>query len=111
MDGPPSFWISIVQQVTLVDVACVNIDAPSRISNPVKDVLKDVEQKKVQKYEDSCFKRRTRLVPFVVTTDGGFGKEADKYLQLASGSYCAETNKSYSEVMNKFRSAISTTIA
>eukprot|EP01068_Selenidium_serpulae_P019282 Selendium_serpulae@DN6519_c1_g1_i15.p2 len=101
---------SNVQQVTLIDVACVNTDTPSRIATPVKDVIKHWERMKVQKYEDSCFKRRARLVPFVVTTDGGFGKEADVYLQLASRSYCAKTNKSYSEEMNKFRSAISTAI-
>eukprot|EP01068_Selenidium_serpulae_P019280 Selendium_serpulae@DN6519_c1_g1_i12.p1 len=87
---------SNVQQVTLIDVACVNTDTPSRIATPVKDVIKQWERMKVQKYEDSCFKRRARLVPFVVTTDGGFGKEADAYLQLASPSYSAKTNKSYS---------------
>eukprot|EP00980_Cylindrotheca_fusiformis_P022782 scaffold9753_cov73-Cylindrotheca_fusiformis.AAC.1 len=61
---------------TIIDVSLVHVDAQSHLSAEPLNVLRTREKTKKKKYLKACLQQHRSFVPFVVSTDGLLGPEA-----------------------------------
>eukprot|EP00731_Ephydatia_muelleri_P008936 Em0004g1274a len=87
-DGTPALIADISirglwqpQAVALLDVRVVDIDAPSHIHRNAVAVISSAEEEKKRKYNSAAEARRASFTPFVVSTDGMLGREANFLLK------------------------------
>ena len=86
-DGTPALIVDITrglwqpQTVALLDVRVVDTDAQSYIHRNTDAILSSAEEKKKRKYSSEAEARRGSFTPFVVSTDGMLGREANFLLK------------------------------
>ena len=75
-----------------------DLDAKSNKSRNPDKVLAAHEREKKKKYLEPCLEQRRHFSPFVVSTDGLFGKEAKIVLKRLALMLTEKWGKPYSEV-------------
>ena len=91
----------------VIDVRITDINQPYQINKNPHKLLKDHENKKKKKYLDACLKQRRNFSPFVISTDGLMGKEADLLLRQIAQKLALKWHLPYSQVVNYVRTRIS----
>jgi hypothetical protein len=79
----------------IIDVRITDLDAKTNISRSPMKVLAQHEREKKRKYLEACLDQRRHFSPFVVSTDGLIGKEAQTMLKKLSARLAEKTGKSY----------------
>jgi hypothetical protein len=82
----------------IIDVRITDLDAKSNISRAPMKVLAAHEREKKRKYLEPCLEQRRHFSPFVVSTDGLIGIEAQTMLKKLSARLAEKSGKPYSEV-------------
>lgn len=95
----------------LIDYRVVNLDSKSYINKKPEKVLAQAERDKNKKYRESCLAQRRDFVPFVVSTTGLLGKEANIFLKRLAGVLATKHNKEYSAVCGYVKAYVSVAIA
>ena len=98
------------QTDAIIDVRVVNLDAQSRVHATAESTLKSEETNKNTKHRAACEARRIRFVPFVVSTDGCLGPQADSYPRLLARCLSAKWEKPYSVVVSFLRMRVAFSI-
>ena len=65
------------QKDCIIDVRITHLDSKSYKNKDGSVVLKSQEEEKKKKYLKVCEERRINVTPFLVSTDGFIGKEAN----------------------------------
>ena len=73
-------------------------------------VLSDAEKIKKTTYESTCRKRGQKFVPFIITTDGAVGAEADVLIKKIAAATAAKLKMQKSTVVTWARSRIATAL-
>ena len=71
----------------------VDTDAPSHIHRNTVAVLSSAEEEKKRKYNSAAETRRASFTPFVVSTDGMLGREANFLLKRLAQSISIKWEK------------------
>ncbi len=82
----------------IIDVRVTDTDAKSNLNKDPAKVLEAHEKEKKRKYLKSCLEQRRHFTPFVVSTDGLIGKEAQTFLKKLSTLLAEKWEKPYSVV-------------
>ena len=82
----------------IIDIRVTDLDAKSYQSRSPEKVLAEQEREKKRKHLSNCLDMRRNFTPFVVSTDGMYGKEAKTLLQHLSRKLAAKWQKPYSQV-------------
>ena len=64
-------------KVTQIDVRICHPAAPSYHGKTTQTILSDAEKMKKMTNESTCRRRGHKFIPFIITTDGALGAEAD----------------------------------
>jgi hypothetical protein len=90
----------------IIDVRVTDLDAKSyRNQDPAK-VLANQEKQKKSKYLQECLQQRRAFVPFVVSTDGMLGYEANNLLRQVSRKLANKWRLPYSKVCSIVRTRV-----
>lgn len=82
----------------VIDIKVINQNAVSRSSAAIATILSGGEREKIRKHQQACQDRRADFVPFVVTTDGCIGSQAQKFLRRLGRRLAEKWGRAYSEV-------------
>ena len=74
----------------------MSLDAPSHITTDSHKVLQQNEVAKKAKYLDACLDQRKHFAPFVISTDGLLGNEAQQILQRLAHRLADKWSQPYS---------------
>ena len=74
-------------------------------------ILTKHEREKKKKYLSSCTEQRRHFTPFVVTTDGVLGREADHFIRHIAKKLSTKWERPYSIVCGYLRMRMSIAIA
>ena len=91
-------------------VRVAGLDAPSQRHQVASKVLANHEKQKKRKYLESCSKQRRHFTPFVVSTDGMLGREANHTLKHLARMLSRKWHKPYSQVCGYVKSRMSIAI-
>jgi hypothetical protein len=95
----------------IIDVCITNLlDAKSNISQAPMKVLAAHKREKKRKYLEPCLEQRRHFSPFVVSTDGLIGKEAQTMLKKLSARLAEKSGKPYSVVCEYVKARMSIAI-
>ena len=113
-DGTPALIADISirglwqpQAVALLDVRVVDTDAPSHIHRNTVAVLSSAEEEKKRKYNSAAKARRASFTPFVVSTDGMLGREANFLLKRLAQSISIKWEKPLGQTTGWLRAKLS----
>ncbi len=95
----------------IIDVRVTDLDCKTNRNTAPEKVLKRHEKEKKTKYLQACLQQRRSFVPFVVSTDGMLGYEANNLLKLLSLKLSEKWQLPYSQVCGLVRSRVSIAIA
>jgi hypothetical protein len=95
----------------IIDVRVTNINNKSQRHQPPEKVLLKHEREKKSKYLRACLEQRRHFTPFVVSTDGQIGPEAEVLLKRLSALLADKWCKPYSEVCGHVNARMSIAIA
>ena len=95
---------------SIVDIRITYPEANSHRNSTVEKILKKQEKEKKKKYLQPCLERRRHFTPFVTTTNGLMGKEAQKFLARLATRLAEKWRNPYSQVMAYLRGRISIAI-
>eukprot|EP00980_Cylindrotheca_fusiformis_P001800 scaffold408_cov71-Cylindrotheca_fusiformis.AAC.1 len=84
---------------TIIDVSLIHVDAPSHLSAEPLNVLRTREKTK-KKYLKACLQQRHSFVPFVVSTDGLLGPEAQMLVKKLVADLSVRSDQPKSVVTN-----------
>jgi hypothetical protein len=70
------------QALALLDIRVINTDAESYRSRPIQCALSNAEKEKKRKYKTACEESRSAFTPFVTSTDGVLGNEAQFFISI-----------------------------
>ena len=90
----------------LIDVQLVNVDAKSHRNRDAESVLKTAERSKKRKHLADCQQQRRHFTPFVVSTDGMLGYEANSLIKRLAKELAEKWEQSYSRVCRWLKSRI-----
>jgi hypothetical protein len=83
----------------IIDVRITDLDAKSNISlAPMKVLAAQHEREKKRKYLEPCLEQCRHFSPFVVSTDGLIGKEAQTIMKKLPARLAEKSGKPYSVV-------------
>jgi hypothetical protein len=85
-------------------------DAPSYRTRDPASVLKSQEKEKKWKYLEACLEERRHFTPFVVSTDGMMGREANMFAKRLSAKLAKKWQKPYSQVCGYVNTRLSIAI-
>eukprot|EP00980_Cylindrotheca_fusiformis_P012735 scaffold3112_cov70-Cylindrotheca_fusiformis.AAC.2 len=85
---------------TIIDVSLVHVDAPSHLSAEPLNVLRTREKTKKKKYLKAWLQQRRSSVPFVVSTDGLLGPEAQMFVKKLAADLSVRWDQPKSVVTN-----------
>ena len=91
----------------IIDVRVTNLDAPSYISRDPASVLASHEKQKKKKYVDDCLQQRRTFSPFVLSSDGMLGFEANNVLKQLARILADKWERPYSAVCGMVKARIS----
>ena len=94
----------------IIDVRVTDLDAESNIRGEPQKVLKRHEKEKKKKYLEACLQQRRHFSPFVVSTDGLLGREAQTLLKKLSAELAEKWGRPYSQVCGFVRARLSIAI-
>ena len=86
------------ETLCIVDIRIMDTDAASYASSTPEKVLRKHEQEKKKKYLESCMEQRRHFSPFVCSTDGMLGLEAQQLLKRIAGKLAIRWQATYSQV-------------
>ena len=84
---------------SIIDIRITYPEANSNRNSTVEKVLEKQEKEKKKKYLQPCLERRRHFTPFVTTTDGLMGKEAQKFVARLATRLAEKWRNPYSQVM------------
>jgi hypothetical protein len=96
---------------TIIDVRVTDTDAASYRNKDPDKVLATQEKEKKRKYLQPCLDQRRSFVPFVVSTDGMLGFEANNLIKCLARKLAAKWKLPYSVMCGLLRSRVSIAIA
>jgi hypothetical protein len=82
----------------VIDLKVINLDAKSRCKATTTAALSAGEREKIRKHKQACQERRADFVPFVVSTDGCMGEQAQKFLRRLGRRLAEKWGRAYSDV-------------
>ena len=88
-----------------------DLDAKSYRNQDPEKVLLRQEQEKKRKYLDPCRQQRRSFIPFVASTDGMLGPEAQQVLRRIALKLARKWHRPYSVVCSLVRTRMSIAIA
>jgi hypothetical protein len=91
----------------ILDVRVSDIDAKSYLSQPPAKVLEAQEKLKTKKYAQACADQRRHFTPFVASTDGMLGRQAQTVLVRLATLISKKSGKPYSKVCSFVRTRMS----
>ena len=94
-------------QDCIVDTRVTDLDCKSNRNQDLEKVLKKNEKQKKAKYLQHCLKQRRAFVPFVITTDGMLGREANNLIKTIARRLAEKWQQPYSLVCGMMRARIS----
>ena len=83
----------------VIDLKVMNLDAKSRSKRSTATELSGGEREKIYKHQQACKDIRADFVPFVVSTDGCMGEQAQKFLRRLGRRLAEKWGKAYSSVV------------
>ena len=95
----------------IIDVRVTDLDSKSYLSRAPAKVLKTQEKEKRSKYLEPCLQQRRSFVPFVVSTDGMLGYEANNLLKCLARKLAGRWKRPYSVVCSLVRTRVAIAIA
>ena len=104
--GIRGFWTKQVDSI--VDIRITYPEANSHRNSTVEKVL--AKQEKEKKNLQPCLERRRHFTPFVTTTDGLMGKEAQSLLTRLAARLAEKWRSPYSQVMAYIKGRVSIAI-
>ena len=96
--------------VTDIDVRCFYPDAQSYTTKTLPQLFKQHAKEKLDKYKAACNAAASHFVPFIVTTDGALGTEANELLNLIGSRLAKKWRKTKGVVMSWIRARLSIAI-
>ena len=81
----------------LIDVQLVNVDAKSHRNREAEAILKTAERTKKRKHLTDCQQQRRHFTPFVVSTDGMLGYEANSLIKRLAKELAENGNRTIQE--------------
>ena len=96
---------------SIIDVRVTDLECKSSRNTAPDKVLKKHERQKKAKYLQACLKQRRSFVPFVVSTDGMLGYEANNLIKRLAQKLAEKWNLPYSQVCGLVRARVSVAIA
>ena len=113
-DGSPALIADISirglwqpQTVALLDVRVVDTDAPSYMHCTTVAVFSTAKQEKKRKYNGAAEARQASFTPFVVSTDGMLGSEANFLLKRLAQRISMKWNKPLGPITGWLRTRLS----
>ena len=103
-----SFWAKGTD--CIFDVRVTDLDSPAYRKQVPEKVLASQEKSKKRKYLEKCLQQRRHFTPFVVSTDGMLGREANTTLKRVALKLAAKWQKPYSQVCGFVKSRMSIAI-
>ncbi len=94
----------------IIDVRITDTDSKSQRSKDPMKVLESHEREKKKKYLGPCLEQRRHFTPFVVSSDGLIGKEANSLLKMLSSKLAEKSGKPYSQVCGYVKARMSIAI-
>ena len=82
----------------IIDCTIMDLDCPTNSRKSTKAAIRGREKSKKSKYLSDCIKYRHDFVPFVASTDGVLGKEAQSFLQRLSIRLASKWGRPYPPV-------------
>ena len=95
---------------SIIDIRITYPEANSNRNSTVEKVLEKQEKEKKKKYLQPCLERRRHFTPFVTTTDGLMGKEAQKLVARLATRLAEKWRNPYSQVMAYLRGRLTIAI-
>ena len=95
----------------IIDVRVTDLDCKSNRNSSPEKVLKKHERQKKSKYLQDCLKQRRSFVPFIVSTDGVLGYEADNLIKRLAQKLAEKWDLPYSQICGLVRARVSIAIA
>lgn len=95
----------------IIDVRATDLDSKSYRNTAPDKVLQRHEKQKKGKYLQACLKQRRSFVPFVVSTDGMLGREANNLIRRLAQKLAEKWSFPYSQVCGMVRARVSIAIA
>ena len=106
--GIRGFWAK--QMDSIIDIRITYPEANSNRNSTVEKILEKQEKEKKKKYLQPCLERRRHFTPFVTTTDGLIGKEAQKFVARLATRLAEKWRNPYSQVMAYLRGRLTIAI-
>ena len=106
--GIRGFWAK--QFDCIVDIRITYPESNSYRNSTLEKLLEKQEKEKKKKYLLPCLERRRHFTPFIATTDGVLGKEAQKFTARLVTHLAGKWKSPYSQVMAYVRGKISIAI-
>ena len=95
----------------IIDVRVTDLDCKSQLHMAPEKALASHEKQKKTKYLEACLEQRRSFVPFVISTDGMLGFEANNLIRRLAQKLAAKWQRPYSVVCGFVRTRISIAIA
>ena len=95
----------------LVDFVVTDPNQPSYRNSTPEAVLRRHEQRKKKKYLPDCQAQRRDFTPFVVTTEGMLGREADCFLKRVAMKLAKKWSRPYSQVVGFIKTRFAVALA
>jgi hypothetical protein len=94
----------------IVDVRVTNTDAKSYRHRDPSKVIATQEKEKKRKYLEPCLEQRRHFTPFVCSTDGLLGREAQTFAKRLAAKLASKWQKTYSQVCGYVKARLSIAI-
>ena len=94
----------------IVDVRVTDVDAPSYKNSKPTNVIRSQETAKKKKYLAACHENRRHFTPFVCSTDGLMGDEADNLAKRLAAMLAQKWRRPYSQLCGWVRARMSIAI-
>ena len=95
----------------IIDVRVTDLDSISQRSTDPDKVLRKHEKQKKSKYLQACLEQRRTFCPFVVSTDGVLGFEANCLMKRIAAKLAVKWKLPYSQLCGLVRARMSIAIA
>ena len=93
-----------VSERTFLDIRVMHPNAPSYVDKSIDQVYTPLEKEKKRAYNERMTQMaKGTLTPIVMSTSGGVGNEADRYLKRIAPLIAEKRRESYVDVLNYFR--------
>jgi len=95
----------------IIDVRVTDLDCKSQRSTDPDKILRRHEKQKKSKYLHACLKQRRSFCPFVVSTDGVLGFEANNLIKRLASKLADKWSLPYSQICGLVKARVSVAIA